>query len=61
MKSVSATMNDEVVEIVEVNGNGNDIYITYRDNTSRLRFIRKVYDYTKNQGTIIASAASVNA
>lgn len=55
---VSATFNDtnEYVTIVDIGGNGNDIYVTYVTSADELKVRKRFYPLSSN-GIVIATSA----
>ena len=59
MSQVNAIMDGEIVRIAFVTGNGNDIYITYLNNSNEVQFKKKNYNYLVSAGTTFATSGSI--
>lgn len=56
--NVAATLDGEIVNIVSVNGNGTDIYISYIDSSDNLKYKRKTISM-KTEYIILATDATI--
>lgn len=56
--NIAATLDGEVVNIVSVNGNGTDIYISYVDSSSDLSYKKKTLPMD-DEFVIIATSATI--
>lgn len=57
--NISATLDGVGVNIVDVDVNGNDIYVTFVDSTTKLIVTKKFLDPTSVYTTIATSATIV--
>jgi len=57
--NVTATLDGDVVTIVDVDINGSDIYIAYVDSSNDVKVTKKLYPLGST-GFIIATSATVN-